>query len=98
MQHVRELRIPHRKEPPTVSLRRLCGIGAGLVSLVAVSTASPAPTNGGPPMSIAAIGDSITTGACTDPTCADLPQNSWSTGTNPAVRSHFLRLRAIWKG
>jgi lysophospholipase L1-like esterase len=49
-------------------------------------------------MSIAAIGDSITTGACTDPTCADLPQNSWSTGTNPAVRSHFLRLRAIWKG
>jgi lysophospholipase L1-like esterase len=81
-----------------VSMRRLCCVAAGLVALIAVSTASSASTNAGPPTSIAAIGDSITTGACTDATCADRPQNSWSTGSNPAVRSHFLRLRAIRKG
>ena len=84
--------------PLSVSIRRLCCVAAGLVGLIAVSSASSAPTNDGPPTSIAAIGDSITTGACTDPTCADRPQNSWSTGSNPAVRSHFLRLRAIRKG
>ena len=81
-----------------MSMRRLCCVAAGLVALIAVSTASSAPTNSGPPTSIAAIGDSITTGACTDPTCADRPQNSWSTGSNPAVGSHFLRLRAIRNG
>ena len=79
-------------------MRRLFCVVAGLVALTAASTASSAPTNSGPPASIAAIGDSITTGACTDPTCADRPQNSWSTGINPAVRSQFLRLRAIRKG
>src|SRR6266446_5110986 len=68
-----------------------------LVAAVAASAASPATRNGGPPVSIAAVGDSITTGACTDSTCAERPQNSWSTGTNSAVDSHLLRLRAIWK-
>jgi lysophospholipase L1-like esterase len=81
-----------------VSVRGACWAAAGLVGLIAVSTASSAPINSGPPTSIAAIGDSITTGACTDPTCADRPQNSWSTGSNPAVRSQFLRLRAIHRG
>src|SRR6266851_7762037 len=71
--------------------------GAALFAMIAVSAANPAARNGGPPASIAAIGDSITTGACTDPTCAERPQNSWSTGTNSAVDSHLLRLRAIWK-
>lgn len=79
-------------------MRRLSCVAGGLVALIAVSTASSAPTNDGPPTSIAAIGDSITAGACTDPTCADRPQNSWSTGSNPAVHSHFLRLRAIREG
>jgi lysophospholipase L1-like esterase len=68
-----------------------------LISVVAVSAAAPATSNDGPPGSIAAIGDSITTGACTGSTCADRPDNSWSTGTNPAVDSHFLHLRAIFK-
>ncbi|HZQ64905.1 MAG TPA: GDSL-type esterase/lipase family protein [Gaiellaceae bacterium] len=67
------------------------------VALGAVSAASPATRNGGPPDSIGAIGDSITTGACTDRTCSDRPANSWSTGTNPAVDSHLLRLRAVLK-
>src|SRR5262245_3577159 len=79
-------------------MRSLCCGAAGVVALIAASTGSSAPTNSGPPASIAAIGDSITTGACTDPTCADRLQNSWSTGSNPAVQSHFLRLRAIRRG
>ena len=81
-----------------MSMRCLSCVAAGLVALTAVSTASSGLANDGPPTSIAAIGDSITTGACPDPTCADRPENSWSTGRNPAVRSHFLRLRAIRKG
>jgi lysophospholipase L1-like esterase len=69
--------------------------GVLLVAVVAVSAAMPASRNDGLPESIASIGDSITAGTCTDPTCAERPGNSWSTGTNPAVDSHLLRLRAI---
>jgi lysophospholipase L1-like esterase len=67
------------------------------LALIAAPAATPTATNGGPPRSIAAIGDSITRAACSDSSCADRPQNSWSTGTNTAVDSHLLRLRAIWK-
>ena len=68
-----------------------------LIASVAVSAAAPATRSSGPPDSIAAIGDSITTGACTDSTCSDRPDNSWATGTNPAVDSHLVRLRALFK-
>ena len=62
-------------------------------SLVASALGTP-----GPPLSIAALGGPISAGACTDASCADRPENSWSTGTNPAVRSHRLRLRALIRG
>jgi lysophospholipase L1-like esterase len=67
-------------------------------ALIVVSGASSAMQNSGPPMSIAAIGDSITNAACADGTdCSDVLAESWSTGTSAAVDSHLLRLRAIWK-
>ncbi len=71
-----------------------------LIATTAALTAATAPSavkNSGPPESIAAIGDSITSGACTDSSCADRPGNSWSTGTNPTVNSHRRRLNAILK-
>jgi PKD repeat protein len=47
------------------------------------------------PDSIAAVGDSITRAASTGGTLgADYPANSWSTGTNSTVNSHYLRLLA----
>jgi hypothetical protein len=52
----------------------------------------------GPPLSIAALGSADSAGACTDPSCADRPQNSWSTGTNLAVDSHRLRLKRLVGG
>ena len=50
------------------------------------------------PLSMAAAGDSIT--RAYDATLfgcflADCPANSWATGTNSTVKSHFLRLRAV---
>lgn len=68
-----------------------------ILALIAVPSATPSTKSEGPPNSIAALGDSITRAACTDTTCADRPANSWSTGTNPAVQSHLLRLRAALK-
>ena len=47
------------------------------------------------PSSMAAVGDSITQAASTGGSLgADYPQNSWSTGTNATVNSHYLRLLA----
>jgi lysophospholipase L1-like esterase len=58
----------------------------------AVAAADPPPL----PSSMAAVGDSITQAASTGGSLgADYPQNSWSTGTNAAVNSHYLRLLAM---
>jgi lysophospholipase L1-like esterase len=47
------------------------------------------------PSSMAAVGDSITQAASTGGSLgADYPQNSWATGTNTTVNSHYLRLLA----
>jgi lysophospholipase L1-like esterase len=59
--------------------------------------ASPAPTSKpkpGLPASMAALGDSITAGVSTCFPPTECRQNSWSTGTNPAVDSHYRRIRA----
>jgi lysophospholipase L1-like esterase len=45
--------------------------------------------------SIAALGDSTSTGFSTAGHFAEAPANSWVTGTNPAVRSIYLRLREL---
>lgn len=51
-----------------------------------------------PPKVMAALGDSITRAFNTDGSCSlfrDCPENSFSTGTNPAVNSQFQRIKAI---
>ncbi len=65
---------------------------AALVGTVFVTgAAASAPAAG----SLAALGDSITRGfdTCSLP-YTDCPANSWATGTNTAVNSWYLRLRA----
>ncbi len=48
------------------------------------------------PAVMAAVGDSITQAASSNGTLgADAPENSWSTGTNSTVDSHYLRLLAL---
>jgi PKD repeat protein len=48
------------------------------------------------PSSMAAVGDSITQAASTGGSLGtDYPQNSWATGTNATVNSHYLRLLAL---
>jgi lysophospholipase L1-like esterase len=57
-----------------------------------------------PPKVMAALGDSITRAFNSDgPGCPtgpslDCPKNSWSTGTNPVVKSQFQRIEAIDPG
>jgi lysophospholipase L1-like esterase len=63
-----------------------------VIGLVPVASAAPPPL----PSSIAAVGDSITQAASSGGSLgADYPQNSWSTGTNSSVNSHYLRLLAL---
>jgi lysophospholipase L1-like esterase len=63
-----------------------------VIGLVPVAAAATPPLPG----SIAAVGDSITQAASTGGSLgADYPQNSWSTGTNSTVNSHYLRLLAL---
>lgn len=50
------------------------------------------------PTSMAALGDSITTGYNACGRFEDCPERSWSTGDDPAVRSHYQRLLAISPG
>ncbi len=63
-----------------------------IIGLVPVASAAT-PTL---PASIAAVGDSITQAASSGGGLGtDYPQNSWSTGTNSTVNSHYLRLLAL---
>ena len=65
---------------------------AFLIGLVPVASGATPPL----PASIAAVGDSITQAASTGGSLGtDYPQNSWSTGTNATVNSHYLRLLAL---
>src|SRR2546423_12350919 len=47
------------------------------------------------PGSMASTGDSITRAYNTGSAFADAPANSWSTGTNATVNSHYTRLLAL---
>lgn len=63
-----------------------------VIGLVPVASAATPPL----PSSIAAVGDSITQAASSGGSLgADYPANSWSTGTNSTVNSHYLRLLAL---
>jgi lysophospholipase L1-like esterase len=48
------------------------------------------------PSGIAAAGDSLSTGYGSDGSSGDHPTNSWSIGDNPAVASHYARIRRRW--
>ncbi len=80
-------------------LRRVVVALAALAINLALLAAPAAATK--PPRVMAALGDSITRGFnTTGPGCPtgpslDCPQNSWATGTNPAVDSVRERLDAI---
>jgi lysophospholipase L1-like esterase len=73
---------------------------AALATLTALVPAVQARGRGAVPYpdSIAAIGDSWTTPYCTDSDCTVKPRDSWSTGWNPAVDSHYLRILAANPG
>lgn len=75
--------------------RRIFAIPILAISLVGVVV--PSVSAGGTavplPSVMAAVGDSITQAASTGGSLgADYPQNSWATGTNTSVNSHYLRL------
>ena len=75
---------------------RMATLGLAVAIVAVHLTLSPAiadPAKTGYPNSMAAAGDSITVAATT---CggANCPQNSWSTGTNAAVNSHYARILA----
>lgn len=55
----------------------------------------PTPGRTGPPSSIAVLGDSISTATGTGTLGGETPNNSWSTGLNPAVNSTYQRLLAV---
>jgi PKD repeat protein len=78
--------------------RRLATLVMPLVLLLGalVPPAAGADTSLPLPASMAAVGDSITQAASSNGTLgADAPQNSWSTGTNTTVNSHYQRLLAL---
>jgi len=74
-----------------------------VLALVALASAGAAPTaHAAPPgtvplpSSIAALGNSLTRAfGSGGPNSLDTPANSWATGGNPAVGSHYLRLLAL---
>jgi len=74
---------------------------AALVSLALVIGLAPVASASAPPLpsSMAAVGDSITQAASSGGSLGtDYPANSWSTGTNSTVNSHYLRLLALNPG
>src|SRR5690348_10816116 len=78
-----------------------CGSGQGPAS-TATSTATASPPGGtasasGPLRGIIALGHSSLTGENSDPRQPGVPapQNSWATGSNPAVDSIYRRLAAV---
>jgi lysophospholipase L1-like esterase len=83
----------------TYRSRRSAALGSLAALTLALGAAVPAlaqhPGKTGPPNSIASTGDSITRGFHTQSLLTDTPANSWSTGTNAAVNSHYNRILAI---
>jgi lysophospholipase L1-like esterase len=72
-------------------------LAAGAAMAVAMIAALAAPASAGTaaPNSMASTGDSLTQAFNADNQYQDRPQYSWSTGTDPAVNSHYQRLLAV---
>ncbi|MEO8639833.1 MAG: SGNH/GDSL hydrolase family protein, partial [Chloroflexota bacterium] len=71
---------------------------AALIAAAFLISLAPSVATATPPLpaSMAAVGDSITQAASSGGGLGtDYPQNSWSTGTNATVNSHYLRLLAL---
>lgn len=86
---------------PTRSALRSSILGLWIGALLAVSLPLPASADTPPPLpaSMAAVGDSITQADSSGGSLGtSYPQNSWSTGTNTTVHSHYQRLLAIDPG
>jgi lysophospholipase L1-like esterase len=70
----------------------LVGVLVAVLLPITTMAAEPPPL----PASIAAVGDSITQAASSGGSLgANYPANSWSTGTNASVNSHYARLIAL---
>lgn len=77
-----------------MGVRHVIGIACLVVALqVSVLAAGARATTY--PGSMSATGDSITRAYNTGSGFADAPQNSWASGTNTTVNSHYLRLLAL---
>lgn len=79
--------------------RRVGVATAVLLAIVFASCSSEAPraVRGEVPAAMAAAGDSMTRAFNVGTCCAwsEAPEYSWSTGDNPAVESHYRRLRRL---
>jgi lysophospholipase L1-like esterase len=79
----------------TIAVVAVLGAVAALVGLLVVrDTSSSSGSDLALPRSMAALGDSITAGYNACGLYRDCPERSWSTGTDPAVNSLYLRLLA----
>jgi len=75
--------------------RRLLPLAVAATLTVALLPSTPAVAAAGPPpSSIAVIGDSISRGFNACGWYSDCAAQSWSTGDNTSVNSHYLRIRA----
>jgi lysophospholipase L1-like esterase len=81
-----------------MSSRRLLPLAAAALiasTLLLVGAPTPAAADAGPaPASMAALGDSITRAFNGCGWYSDCASRSWSTGTDTAVNSHYLRIRS----
>lgn len=80
-----------------VTLRLLALVAVSALAMFASATsAAPEKTHTGYPSSMASLGDSTTTGYNADSARPphDELENAWTTGTNPAVSSHYQRILA----
>lgn len=79
-------------------IRRFAALALSTTLVLAALAATPvvAADSAPLPSSIAGVGDSITQAASSDGSLGvDAPRNSWSTGDNSTVNSHYLRLVAL---
>ena len=81
----------------TRTRRLILVAGALAVALGACSSDAPKSVRSDVPKAMAAVGDSITRGFNVGSCCvfSDAPEYSWASGDNPAVGSHYQRLRRL---
>ena len=75
--------------------RRTATVLTALATLLALVAAPAAAEAGPPPNSMASMGDSITRGFNACGWFSDCTSRSFSTGSDTAVNSHYLRIRAV---